>query len=415
MSRRGMSRGLDRKWRSGGGEKDVSRLTTLAMLALITVLAGAVAVTGCGSKDAGGASSNGASAAPGGAGSAGGSGGAPAPSGGRPGGSGGPGGRSGPREVPVQVARAELGKIARALTVSGVVEPIRSVGVNSQMSGALLFLEAEEGATVRKGQVLAKLDDRELRAQLTAAEAAFQVAESAHARAKQLRERQVITLPEYERDRTAYAAAEAELDQIKTRLGYATIAAPISGVVTEKRVESGDIVANQSRLFTIADLSTKVVLVQVSELDVVNLHEGNQVDVALDAFPGRELRGRIRRIFPSADPTTRLVPVEVALEGESADLARPGFLARVTFALGEREHVLLVPASAVVNGTTSQAVYVVEEGKAHRRDVRTGLISRGQVEIEQGLGEGDVVVTVGNNTLQDGAAVRVLTTDAEGR
>ena len=60
-------------------------------------------------------------------------------------------------------------------------------------------------------------------------------------------------------------------------------------------------------------------------------------------------------------------------------------------------------------------MYVVEEGKAHRRDVRTGLISRGQVEIEQGLGEGDVVVTVGNNTLQDGAAVRVLTTDAEGR
>jgi RND family efflux transporter MFP subunit len=308
----------------------------------------------------------------------------------------------------VQVARAELGTIARSLAVSGVVEPIRTVGVNSQMSGALLAVQVEEGVEVRQGQILARLDDRELRAQLAAAEAAFQVAESAHARAEQLRDRQVITLPEYERDRTAHAAAKAQLDQVRTRLDYATIAAPIAGVITGKFVEAGDIVGSQSRIFTLADLSTMVVPVQVSELDVVSLAVGNSVDVALDAFPGRMLQGKIRRIFPSADPTTRLVPVEVALEGDSAHLARPGFLARVTFALGEHRNVILVPASALVRGGQSQAVFVVEEGRASRREVTTGLTSRGQVEILTGLAALESVVTVGNNTLQDGATVRVL-------
>jgi RND family efflux transporter MFP subunit len=312
------------------------------------------------------------------------------------------------RTTAVEVATVDVGSIARPLTVSGVVEPIRTVAVNSQLSGALLSVLVEEGNVVQRGDLLARLDDRELQAQLAAAEASFQVAESAYERATQLRERNVITLPEYERDRTTYVAAKAQLDQLRTRLEYAVIHAPITGVITEKRVEAGDIVAPQSRLFTVADVSTMVVRVQVSELDVVDLQTGNEVDVALDAFPDRMLQGRIRRIFPAADPMTRLVPVEVALEGEAARLARPGFLARTTFALGMHENVLLVPASSLVRGAGSEAVFVVQDGVAVRRIVTTGLTSQGRVEITGGLEAGDVVVTVGNNALQEGAAVRVV-------
>ncbi|MEZ4653330.1 MAG: efflux RND transporter periplasmic adaptor subunit [Candidatus Eisenbacteria bacterium] len=323
-------------------------------------------------------------------------------------GSGRPGRPGGARAVPVETVTADLGVIAQSLTVSGVVEPIRSVSVNSQISGTLLAVEVEEGRQVRTGQTLARLDDRELRTELAAAEAEFEVAQAAFERSQGLRERQVITLPEFERDRTAQVAAQARLDQARTRISYATIDAPISGVITEKRVESGDLVAPQSRLFTIADLSTKVVLLQVSELDVVHLAIDDRVSVALDAFPDREVEGHIRRIFPSADPATRLVPVEVALAGASAGEVRPGFLARVTFALGERENVLLVPASALVGGGRSPAVFVVEGDHARRRDITAGLSSRGQVEILGGLAPGDTVITVGNNSLQDGATVRVI-------
>jgi membrane fusion protein, multidrug efflux system len=359
--------------------------------ALVAVLLAAATQAACG---------GGGEAAP--AGSAG-------PGGGGPGG-GGPGART----VNVEVAPVERGRIAREVTVSGVVEPIRSVAVNSQLAGALLSVNVEEGDRVRRVSVVARLDDRGLRAQLDAADANFQVAEAAFQRAEQLRDRRVITLPEYERERTAYAAAVSQRDQLRTRIGFATVTAPIAGVVTQKLVERGDIVGNQARLLTIADVSEMVVRVGVSELDVVALNVGESVRVGLDAYPGQELTGRIRRVFPSADPATRLVPVEVALSGPATTIARPGFLARVTFGVGAREGVLLVPVGAVLPTTAGPAVFVISDGRAVRRIVETGATSMGRVEIISGLEAGDPVVTVGNNMLRDGSAVRIVGTGAAG-
>lgn len=320
-------------------------------------------------------------------------------------GNGGRGGPGGPAVV--EVASVETGSIARRIAVTGVVEPIRVVGVNSQLSGAILTIGAEEGDFVRAGQVMARLDDRELQAQLRSAAAAFEAAEAALDRAEQLRDREVMTEPEYEQERTRFAAARAQLDQLETRVGYATVTSPIQGVVTEKQVEAGDIVAPQTRLFTVADVSTMVVQVQVSELDVVALDVGDRVHVMLDAFPGQPVPARIRRIFPAADRATRLVPVEVALEPEGARIARPGFLARVTFELGLHDDVLLVPASALLS-TDTEAVFVVENGTARRREVTTGVTSEGRIEIRSGLGAGERVVTAGANLLRDGAEVRVV-------
>lgn len=326
-------------------------------------------------------------------------------------GPGGPGGQ-GARVTPVSVAPVERGSVGRAVTVAGNIEPIRVVGVNSQISGALLAVLVEEGTVVRKGSVLARVDDQELQAQLEAAEASYQVTEAAFERAQQLRDRKVITLPEYERDRTAFAAAKAQLEQLRMRVAYATVTAPIDGVVTEKRVEAGDVVAPQTRLFTLADVSTLVVRVGVSELDVVAVNVGDPAVLALDAFPERSFHGRVRRIFPTGDPTTRLVPVEVALRGQDADDVRPGFLARVTFALGTRDGVLLVPASALVGGAGSESVFVVEDGRAVRRTVMPGVTSEGRVEIVKGLQAGEQVIVAGNNMLRDGAVVRVIEDDA---
>lgn len=328
------------------------------------------------------------------------------------GGRGGPGAGTTPPTA-VEVAAVERGSISRAVTVSGTIEPIRTIRVNSQLSGALLAVEAEEGDVVQAGEVLARLDDRELSAQLESAEATLEVSRAAFERAERLRERRVITLPEYERDRTAYAAAQAQVEQLRTRIDFATVRAPVSGIVTEKRVEAGAIVGSQTPLFTIADVSLLVTRVGISELDVVDLAEGDPADVVLDAFPGRPLRGRIRRIFPTADPTTRLVPVEVALVGDEAGIARPGFLARVTFALGTREGALLVPSSAIVGGTGPRSVFVLEGDQAISRTVTTGMTSGNRVEITAGLAEGDTVITLGSNMVRDGMTVRVVHGDAE--
>ena len=318
------------------------------------------------------------------------------------------GGRENRGPTPVEIAVAQLKTAARSVAVAGTVEPIRSIGINSQMSGALLRVNVEEGDRVGAGQVLASIDSRELQAQLASANATLEVARRAAERAKQLHDQQIVTSAEYEQDEAAYRSALATRDQLRTRLGYATIRSPLAGLVLEKLVESGDIVGGQARLFTIADVSTLVVRVPISELDVAGLDQGDPADVTLDALPGRTLRGTIRRIFPAADTLTRLVPVEVALRGGDARDVRAGFLARVTFRLDPREGVLMVPAGALVENARGSAVYVVTAARASLRQVQRGGTFQGSVEITDGLVAGDTVVVAGSATLRDGAGVRVV-------
>ena len=327
--------------------------------------------------------------------------------GGGPGG-GGPGGmrRDGP--VAIEVAQAARGSLAREATVAGVLAPVRSVGVNAQLGGALLSVRVEEGDLVRQGQVLAEVDSRELRAQVRSAEAALELAKSTAERSAALFKDRVVTAAEHERDQAALAAAQASAEALRTRLGYASVRAPVGGVITEKRAEAGDLVQTQGRLFTIADVSTLVVRVQVSELDITGLRERQPVDVTVDALGATQFGGIIRRIFPAADSTTRMVPVEVAITGAGVRQLKPGYLARVTLRLGERPGVLLVPSSAVVGSRDARAVFVVRGDKVERRLVRTGQAGGLLVEIVEGLQPGDTVVTAGTDQVRDGGQVRVV-------
>jgi membrane fusion protein (multidrug efflux system) len=280
--------------------------------------------------------------------------------------------------------------------------------VNAQVGGALLSVRVEEGDIVREGQILAEVDSRELRAQVRAAEASLALAKSTAERSETLYKDRVVTAAEHERDVAALASAQASLDALRTRLGFTQVRASTAGVITDKRNEAGDVVGNQARLFTIADISTLVVRVQVSELDITGIAEGQNTDVIVDAISGAKFTGRIRRIFPAADSVTRMVPVEIALAGQQVARLRPGYLARVTIKLGERPGVLLAQQSSIVGSRDARAVYVVNGKKAERRLVRVGQSTGDVVEILEGLSEGDSVVIAGAEQLRDGAEIRIV-------
>ena len=328
--------------------------------------------------------------------------------GGTPGGSG-PGGRGGAdRPTPVEIETVRRGAVSRTSTISGMLEPIRVVGVNAQMGGILLSLTAEEGNRVAKGQVLAEIDARELEAQMRSADAALAFAKTTFERSEGLFKIQILSAAEYDRDRAAYEAAKATSDQLRTRLGFAKVVAPISGMITEKRIEAGDVVSPQTRLFTVADVSTLVTLVQVSELEVASLKVGDRVPLSIDALDGERTDGRIRRIFPAADSSTRLVPVEVALSGDLRGRLRPGYSVRATFALNRRENALLVPSRAVTGPAGARAVYIVKGGVIARRGVQVGEDISGSTEVLDGLVEGDSVIVSGTTQLREGGKVKVV-------
>ena len=393
----------------------------LFIVGLLTSIALPACNRGEGAQQQGGNAGGGAGGQNGGAGAGGqrpqnggGGGGGGAGGGGQrgPGGPGGFGGGPGMNRpmgpTAIEVAVVTRGSVAREATVAGVLAPVRSVGVNAQTGGALLSVRVEEGDLVREGQTLAEIDSRELRAQVRSAEASLTLAKSTAERSKALLKDRVVTTAEYERDQASLAAAQASLDALRTRLGYALVRAPTAGVITEKRNEAGDVVGSQSRLFTIADVSTLVVRVQVSELDISGLSIGQAAEVTVDAVTAATFTGTIRRIFPAADSVTRMVPVEVGISGAAVKQLRPGYLARVTVKLGERSDLLLVPVSAVVGARDARAVYLKHGDKVERRPVRLGQTSGTVVEINEGLAVGDTVVSVGAEQLRDGAQVRIV-------
>lgn len=329
---------------------------------------------------------------------------------GRAGGGSGRGGRGMPsdRPTPVEIELVSRGSVSRTSTIAGILEPIRTVGVNAQIAGVVLSVSAEEGSRVREGEILAELDVKELEAQARSADASLKLAQSVFDRSDQLFKQQIITAAEFERDRAALESARASQEQLQTRLGYARVAAPTTGIVTEKRVEAGDVVSNQTRLFTVADVSTLVTRVQVSELEVMSLKVGDAVHLTVDALGGATVDGRIRRIFPAADSATRLVPVEVALSGVNAQRLRPGYTVRATFALDRRDDALLVRTNAISGPAGARAVYIVRAGVIERRSVNVGPDMGGRSEVFEGVAEGDSVIVSGTSMVREGAKARVV-------
>jgi membrane fusion protein (multidrug efflux system) len=323
---------------------------------------------------------------------------------------GGRGGRGGAPAgpTPVEIAVAHKSSLVRSTTVTGTVQPIRIVGVTSVLSGTLLRITAEEGKQVRAGDVLAEMDVRELSAQLRSAEAGLALATSNFQRAEALRRENVISQAEFERDRAALAASQASVDQLRTRVAFASITAPVSGVVVTKGAEMGDVISGQTQIFTIAVTDTLVTRLAVSELEVSALRVGAVVPLTVDALQGATVQGRIRRIFPAADVATRLVPVEVAISGRSVTGLLPGFTVRAKLALDEARQGITVPTRALQGGASSRFLFVLKANKAQRRVVSAGDDIEGLSEILSGVDEGDTVVVAGNALLRDGATVRVV-------
>lgn len=317
-----------------------------------------------------------------------------------------PGGTA--RAVPVAVAEVAPRDLSRSVVVVGPVEPVRTIGVNALLAGTVLAVHAQEGDRVRQGQLLAELDARETRAQYERAQAVLANAQTTFERNEQLAKTQIITDAEFQLSRSAYEVAKNDAELWRTRLAFTRIAAPSTGVVTAKHVEAGTAVSPNQRMFDLADMSLLVVRVQVSERDVVHVRLGGTVTVAFDAYPETPTTGTVRRVFPTANAESRLVPVEVALgrlpEGV---VARPGFLARVTFHLDRRAGALAVPAPAIGVAQEGAYVFVVDADSVVRRDVALGVTADGWVEVAQGLRAGELVVTSGHTNLRSGTRVRV--------
>ncbi len=306
--------------------------------------------------------------------------------------------------VRLQVVQPELLEV-RAVAV-GTVEPEHRVLVAAQEEGVVTELLVREGDRVSQGQLLARLDDRELSAQLAEAEARLVEAEGQWKRAQTLVAEGLITAAEADAARASFQVAQARVQALRTRLSFTRITAPVAGTVLTRQVELGSLVAPRSPVLELG-AGQLVLRVPVSELDVVKLKVGDPARVVVDALGDTSVSARIQRIFPAADPASRQVTVELVLEGPPAGL-RPGFLARAVLTLERIAEAILLPEGVVLRGSEFPFfVYVVDGGVARVRPVDVGARQGGRVQVTKGLQVGDQVVVEGASLLRDGMPVLV--------
>ncbi|GBC79612.1 Macrolide export protein MacA [bacterium HR09] len=312
----------------------------------------------------------------------------------------------GPQPVRVKVMAVKPEVLEVRATAVGTVEPEHKVLVAAQEEGVVTELLVREGDRVTEGQLIARLDDRELLAQLEEAEARLAEASGQWQRAQSLVKEGLITAAEADAARASFQVAQARVSALRTRLSFTRITAPVAGVVTTRHVEIGSLVSSRSPVVELA-AGRMVLRVPVSELDVVKLKVGDKASVLVDALAGTTIPARIERIFPAADPASRQVTVELVLEEVPPGL-RPGFLARAELLLERIPAALLVPETVVMRGSEFPSfVYVVEGGVARVRPVQVTLRQGGKARVSSGLAVGDQVVVEGASLLRDGQPVVV--------
>ncbi len=312
------------------------------------------------------------------------------------------------RPIPrVEVAPIEYRSLSNRLSSSGTISAKNEVKITAQTDGKIEELTVEEGSVVREGQILIKLDATIADAQYREAEASLRESRQNYERAQQLFERRLISDQEYLTLQTRMQIAESRYQYQHAILEYTTIRAPISGVITFRGVDRGDVATIREHVLTITNLDHLVILVHVSELDIPHLSIGDRVAVQVDALRGSEFDGVIRRIFPVANPDTRLVPVEVELTSRDSRLF-PGMFARAAFQTERRERTLAVPVSAVLtNPRGGNFIYIVNDSTAHYREIKPGLRTERFIEIMEGVSEHEKVVVAGAGSLTDGMPVRI--------
>jgi RND family efflux transporter MFP subunit len=314
------------------------------------------------------------------------------------------------RSRPVRAYTLAPRTLGRSVLVAGTVEPLRSIQLAARTDGVVAEVAVEAGDRVRAGQLLARIDVSEQQAELNRAEAALREARANFERLDALRGRSFVDAASVLSARSALEVAESDVELWRTRVEFGRIEASIDSYVIDRLIEPGAAVGRLAPAFELADLDQLVLRVGVSELDAARIAPGGEVEVTVDALAGETVEARVRRVFPAADPSSRLVTVELELPQAHARGVRPGFLARARFAIEARSDVLAVPAAAVGLGEQSFVMVIDGEGLLARREVETGVVRGEWREITAGLEAGERIVATSPLDLAAGDRVRVVET-----
>ena len=293
------------------------------------------------------------------------------------------------------------------LTGTATLEAEGEAEVVAKSAGIVEQILVEEGMFVKKGQILAKLEDDMLAVEMEGSQADLDKLENDLQRNKELFEKNLISKEEYQSVRFQHQAQKSVFHKAKLNFEYASIRAPISGVIAIRHIKTGNMVTLNQPVFKIVDFQHLVASLFVPEVEIQKIKVGQQAELNFDATNGTVCKGYVERISPVVDPASGTVKVTVAVKGSDVNI-RPGMFARVRIVYDTHRNTLLIPKQAVLEEDGSEVVYAIKDSLAIKKFVKTGFASESMIEITDGVVSGEQIVTVGQNGLKDSSKVEVV-------
>lgn len=309
--------------------------------------------------------------------------------------------------VPVEVDSVSVGEIAAYFTGTATIEAEEETEVVAKVGGTVEELKVEEGQYVRKGAVLAKLDDEMLTVQLAQANANLKKLKSNYERNADLHRKQLVSTEVFQQSKYEYEQQQAAYEMAKLNLDYTEIRTPIAGVVSERRIKVGNMIVPNQPTFKVSGLNPLIAVLHIPERQLAKLREGQQARLFVEAVDREEIMGRIKRISPIVDPATGTVKVTVETNDPTARL-RPGMFARIKIIYDVHANAMKIPKDALISEDRESAVFVVRDSIACRQNISIGYINTTHVEVLEGLMPADIIVTTGKGSLKDSTQVEIV-------
>lgn len=309
--------------------------------------------------------------------------------------------------APVEVVKAEKGDITVSYSGSTTLEAEGEAVVVAKIGEVVKEIFVEEGDMVKEGQVLAKLEDEQIKLELAKAESLLKKLSNDYQRNEALFKNKIISKDTFDQVKYDLQTQESTENLARLNYEYAAIRAPITGVVSERMIKKGNMVQKNQATFRITGFTPLHALLHVPEKELSKLKAGFRAKLYADAMPDNEFEGKILRISPVVDAGTGTFKVTVEVKDRTLKL-KPGMFARVHIVYDTHAEAVLVPRNTLIEEDMETWVFKVQKDTAARTRVEIGYKNKTHVEILSGLGVGDTVVSTGLSTLKDGAKVKII-------
>ncbi len=316
-----------------------------------------------------------------------------------------------PQPVTVSAAAVVQQTWSNTLPTVGNLTSYRGVTIKTELEGLVREVVAQSGAVVEAGDALVMLDTASEEAQLKGLEAQAALAESNLARASELRTNGTNTPSDLDAAEAAAIQTKAAVAQLRITIAKKHIVAPFSGRLGIVKVYPGQFLSKGDALVVLECIDPIHVDFSLPQQELSRLAEGQPVQLMVDAYPNRIFEAKITAISPRVTDVTRSVDVRATLDNKD-ELLRPGMYARAEVVLPPTENAMVLPSSAVVHNPYGETVYLIENGVAQQRFIKTGASRGDLIVVEGGLKPGDQVVTAGQIKLRNGSPVRIDNTVA---